>query len=90
MCCLRPVHHLAADAGCVSSAQGIKAGKLDLPLAEEVPAVVATQPQPDPGALSIAPADGYQYGDDHPWTGADQTRLAKRLDNLMADLPDPT
>jgi hypothetical protein len=52
--------------------------------------MAATQPQPDPGALSIAPADGYQYGDDHPWTGADQTRLAKRLDNLMADLPDPT
>jgi hypothetical protein len=59
-------------------------------LAEEVLAVVATPPQPDPGALSIAPADGYQYGDDHPWTGADQTRLASRLDSLMAGLPDPT
>ncbi len=41
---------------------------------------------PDPGALTIAPADGYQYGDDHVWTGADQSRLVDTLDKLMAKL----
>jgi hypothetical protein len=56
----------------------------------EVQVMSAGPPQPDPGALSIEPADGYQYGDDHPWSGADQTRLAERLDSLMKGLPDPT
>lgn len=41
---------------------------------------------PDPGALHLRPPDGYQYGDDHPWTGADQTRLARRLECLVASL----
>ena len=49
---------------------------------------MAATPQPDPGALSIMPADGYQYGDNHPWTGAQQTELVARLDKLMATLPD--
>ena len=49
---------------------------------------MAATPQPDPGAVSIMPADGYQYGDDHPWTGAQQTELVARLDKLMATLPD--
>ena len=55
---------------------------------------MAATPQSNPSALSIDPADGYQYGDDHPWTGADQSRLARRLDDLLdrlkADLPQPT
>jgi len=34
---------------------------------------MASAPQPDPGALSIAPADDYQYGDDHPWSQDQQT-----------------
>jgi hypothetical protein len=38
----------------------------------------------DPGALSIAPPDGYQYGDDHPWDW-DETKqqgLSDQLDRL--------
>lgn len=38
----------------------------------------------DPGALSIAPPDGYQYGDDHPWDW-DETKqqgLSDQLDKL--------
>jgi hypothetical protein len=52
--------------------------------------VVVTAPKPhaDPGALSIAPADGYQYGDDHPWTGNEQSGLVSRLDKLMSSLSD--
>jgi hypothetical protein len=50
---------------------------------------MSAAPQPDPGAVSIAPADGYQYGDDHPWTGAEQTRLCVRLDKLMMSLDEP-
>jgi hypothetical protein len=52
--------------------------------------MAATLPQPDPGALSIASADGYQYGDDHPWTPAKQTELVGWLDDLMTGLPDAT
>jgi hypothetical protein len=52
--------------------------------------MAAMPPQPDPGALSIAPADGYQYGDDHPWTDAEQTELVNWLDSLMTGLPDTT
>ena len=37
----------------------------------------------DPGALSIAPADGYQYGDDHPWDGEKQVSLVDRLEQLL-------
>jgi hypothetical protein len=44
--------------------------------------------QPDPGALSITPADGYQYGDDHPWDGDQQASLVDRLDQLLITLPD--
>lgn len=44
--------------------------------------------QPDPGALFITPADGYQYGDDHPWTPDQQTQLVARLDKLMTSLSD--
>ena len=51
--------------------------------------MTAMPPEPDPGALSMAPADGYQYGDDHPWTGDHQTGLVDWLDSLMTDLPDP-
>jgi hypothetical protein len=46
--------------------------------------------QPDPGALSISPADGYQYGDDHPWSGDQQAKLVTRLDELIASLTTPT
>ncbi|HET7014964.1 MAG TPA: hypothetical protein VFI65_13700 [Streptosporangiaceae bacterium] len=41
----------------------------------------------DPGALSIAPPDGYQYGDDHPWDW-DETKqqgLSDHLDKLRRD-----
>jgi hypothetical protein len=41
----------------------------------------------DPGALSIAPPDGYQYGDDHPWDW-DETKqqgLSDHLDKLRKD-----
>jgi hypothetical protein len=48
---------------------------------------MAATPQPDRGALSISPADGYQYGDDHPWTGQEQTGLVAWLDKLMSSLP---
>lgn len=48
---------------------------------------MSAAPRPDPGALSIAPADGYQYGDDHPWTGVQQTSLLARLDKLITSLP---
>jgi hypothetical protein len=48
---------------------------------------MSAAPQPDPGALSIAPADGYQYGDDHAWTGAQQTGLVARLAKLITSLP---
>jgi hypothetical protein len=47
--------------------------------------MTGTPPQPDPGALSIAPADGYQYGDDHPWTGAEQSELVDWLSSLSSD-----
>ena len=47
---------------------------------------MAAAPQPDPGALSIKPADGYQYGDDHPWTPAEQTGLVEWLDKLRSSL----
>jgi hypothetical protein len=52
--------------------------------------VVATaaKPKGEPGALSITPADGYQYGDDHPWSGDQQTGLVSRLDKLMSSLGD--
>jgi hypothetical protein len=38
----------------------------------------------DPGALSIAPPDGYQYGDDHPWDWDEnkQQGLSDQLDKL--------
>lgn len=42
--------------------------------------------QPDPGALSIAPADGYQYGDDHPWSHDKQAHLVDRLGKLIDTL----
>jgi hypothetical protein len=44
------------------------------------------RPAADPAALSIAPADGYQYRDDHPWTGEDQHRLVEWLDKMAQDL----
>jgi hypothetical protein len=49
---------------------------------------MSAAPQPDPGALSITPADGYQYGDDHPWTGVQQTGLVARLAKLITSLSD--
>jgi hypothetical protein len=61
--------------------------KLGLLLAKEVLAM-ATPPRPDPGALSIAPADGYQYGDDHLWTGTEQSELCRWLDSLADNEPD--
>jgi hypothetical protein len=38
----------------------------------------------DPGAISIAPPDGYQYGDDHPWDWDEvkQQGLSDQLDKL--------
>ena len=45
-------------------------------------------PQSDPGALSIAPPDGYQYGDDHPWTPEDQSSLVNELRKLKGSLPE--
>jgi hypothetical protein len=50
--------------------------------------VMAERSQPDPGALSITPADGYQYGDDHPWSHDKQARLVDRLGKLLDTLPD--
>jgi hypothetical protein len=51
--------------------------------------MAVTPSQPDPSALSIAPADGYQYGDDHPsWTGAEQSQLVEWLGSLSGDTPD--
>jgi hypothetical protein len=47
---------------------------------------MAERSQPDPGALSITPADGYQYGDDHPWGDDNQKRLVDRLDQLLTKL----
>ncbi len=44
--------------------------------------------QPDPGALSITPADGYHYGDDHPWSTDKQTGLVAHLDKLLDTLPE--
>lgn len=44
--------------------------------------------QPDPGALSITPADGYQYGDDHPWNGDQQAGLVAQLGKLLNTLSD--
>jgi len=44
--------------------------------------------QPDPGALSITPADGYQYGDDHPWSDDKQARLVAHLDKLLDTIAD--
>jgi hypothetical protein len=48
---------------------------------------VAERSQADPGALSVTPADGYQYGDDHPWNGDKQARLVDRLGKLLDTLP---
>jgi hypothetical protein len=45
--------------------------------------MIVITPQPDPGAVSIVPADGYQYRDDHPWTAAKQASLCARLDKLV-------
>lgn len=42
----------------------------------------------DPGALRLDPPDGYQYGDDHPWTPGDQNRLAQWLATLRTRLDD--
>lgn len=39
--------------------------------------------QPDPGALSIAPADGYQFGDEHPWDKKKQADLVSKLDDVL-------
>jgi len=36
----------------------------------------------DPGALSIPSADGYHYGDNHPWGKDEQTALAESLEEL--------
>jgi hypothetical protein len=47
---------------------------------------MAERSQPDPGALSITPADGYQYGDDHQWGDDKQARLVDRLDQLLNTL----
>lgn len=44
--------------------------------------------QPDPGALSITPADGYHYGDDHPWSSDKQSGLVAHLDKLLDTLPE--
>ena len=45
--------------------------------------------QPDPGAVSITPADGYQFGDDHPWSGDKQAGLVAHLDKLLASFHKP-
>jgi hypothetical protein len=50
--------------------------------------VVVATPQPDPGALSITPADGYQYGDDHSWSTDDQAGLVTKLGKLLDKLHD--
>ncbi len=42
--------------------------------------------KPDAGALTIAPPDGYRYGDDHAWTDAEQKKLAKELDGLWQSM----
>jgi hypothetical protein len=42
--------------------------------------------KPDSGALTIAPPDGYRYGDDHSWTDDEQKNLAKELDCLWKSL----
>jgi hypothetical protein len=39
----------------------------------------AEGPRPDRGAVTIPAADGYHYGDDHPWTQADQASLVTEL-----------
>jgi hypothetical protein len=38
-------------------------------------------PQLDQGALNIPAADGYHYGDDHPWSPGHQARLVNDLRN---------
>jgi hypothetical protein len=42
--------------------------------------------KPDSGALTIAPPDGYKYGDDHAWTADDQKKLADDLNSLWKSL----
>jgi hypothetical protein len=52
-------------------------------------AAMAARSQPDPGAVSITPADGYQYGDDHPWDSDKQTGLVAKLAKLLDSLSKP-
>ena len=39
----------------------------------------AEGPRPDRGAVTIPAADGYHFGDDHPWSKTDQTNLVTEL-----------
>jgi hypothetical protein len=41
--------------------------------------------QPDPGAITITPADGYQFGDDHAWDAQKQAGLVTQLSELISD-----
>jgi len=39
-------------------------------------------PGPSGGVVNIPPADGYHFGDDHPWSGKQQSALVTRLKEL--------
>jgi hypothetical protein len=41
--------------------------------------------EPDPGAITITPADGYQFGDDHVWDAEKQAGLVTQLSELIND-----
>jgi hypothetical protein len=74
-----------AATGCASTTQGISV-LYALATASGRGVGDMAAPQADPGALSIAPPDGYQYGDDHPWTPDDQSDLVKELGKLKRSL----
>jgi hypothetical protein len=53
----------------------------------EIGMPMKSRTQADPGALSITPPDGYQYGDEHPWdwNPAKQAGVSSKLAELRKD-----
>jgi hypothetical protein len=43
----------------------------------------------DPGVVSIPPADGHHYADNHPWGAKEQTALLTQLEQLEQSMPEP-
>jgi len=56
----------------------------------ELPPLVSERPGPNPGpslgVVNIPAADGYHFGDDHPWGAEQQSALVTRLAELEKNI----